>query len=47
MPTAGGILGGPSRITMGGNVGGGGGRCPVHFLSWVIQAAQEFSGLFR
>ena len=29
VPTTGGILGGASRITTGGNVGGGGGRCPV------------------
>jgi len=29
VPTAGGILGGASRITIGGNLGGGGGRCPT------------------
>jgi len=29
VPTAAGTLGGASRITMGGNVGGGGGRCPI------------------
>ncbi len=29
VPTAAGTLGGASRIIMGGNVGGGGGRCPI------------------
>jgi hypothetical protein len=29
VPTAAGILGGASRITIGANVGGGGGRWPV------------------
>jgi hypothetical protein len=31
VPTTGGGLGGASRITIGGNVGGGGGRCPTLF----------------
>ena len=43
MPTAGGILGGASRITTGGNVGGGGGRCPTLFNIAMMYLKEIFT----